>query len=282
MACEGAPVVKEDDMLRVWTVIGLACSALLMGCASGPANREPWMVSEPRLSTSTSGNVALGGQDLTETPAYQQQQVTDVQTASLRRMEPGASLANDRVLVDHQIGPMDLLEIEVFGVEELSRTVRVAANGQITLPLIGSVQAAGLSSQQLEQRIATALARDYLQDPHVSVFVADQVSQRVTVQGAVNEPGVFPMQGKTTLMQAIAMADGLNPVADAGDIRIFREAVGGRLVMSFDLNAIEDGATGDPRLQTGDIVVVDTSTGKSVLNTVTGTLRGFVRPFGPW
>jgi len=266
------------------TVIGLACLIVgLMGCAGNTAGRDPWRVSEPKLSTSTSANVALGGQDLTETlPAYRQQQVGDLQAARAQRTALGPSLAGEQVLMDHLIGPMDLLEIEVFGVEELSRTVRVGPNGEISLPLIGGLQAAGLSSQQLEQRIAVKLAQDYLQDPHVSVFVSEQVSQRVTVQGAVNEPGMFPMQGKTTLMQAIAMADGLNPVADAGDIRIFREAVGGKLVMSFDLNAIEDGASGDPRLQTGDIVVVDTSTGKSVLNTVTGTLRGFVRPFGPW
>lgn len=248
----------------------------LLGCSAPGDPREPWTVDEPRLSTASSRGTPVT--DITQTAAYQQRQVSDV-SAPLAE----ASLASQQqVLVDHQIGPMDLLEIEVFGVEELSRTVRVGANGQISLPLIGAMPAAGLSSQQLEQRLAAALAKDYLQDPHVSVFVADQVSQRVTVQGAVNEPGIFPMQGKTTLMQAIAMADGLNPVGDANEILVFRETAGGKQVMAFNLEQIEDGLSGDPRLQTGDIVVVDVSTGKSVLNTVTGTLRGFVRPFGTW
>lgn len=261
-------------MLHRWTMLGLGCClVVLLGCADSPGRREPWLVEEPRLSTSS---VSVG-QDLTQTASFQQQEVT-----ALPAVDGVTQDGAGTMLRDHQIGPLDLLEIEVFGVEELDRTVRVGANGEISLPLIGSMQAAGLSSQQLEQRIAVALAKDYLQDPHVSVFVADQVSQRVTVQGAVNEPGVFPMQGRTTLMQAIAMADGLNPVANAADIRIFREAAGGKMVMSFDLDQIEDGASGDPRLQTGDIVVVDVSTGKTVLNTVTGTLRGFVRPFGTW
>ena len=163
---------------------------------------------------------------------------------------------------DYRIGPSDLLEISVFQVPELSRTVRVNARGALTLPLIGQIQAGGLTGQQLEALLAQKLKETYLQDPQVSVFIKEFISQRVTVSGQVNKAGVFPISGKTTLMQAIAMAGGLEKFADENDIKIFRERNGTREVLNYDLEPIRKGEIEDPVLNTSDVVVVARSDGR--------------------
>lgn len=164
---------------------------------------------------------------------------------------------------DYHIGPSDLLEISVFQVPELSRTVRVNSLGALSLPLIGQVQAGGLTGQQLETLIAQKLQENYLQDPQVSVFIKEFVSQRVTVSGSVNKAGVFPISGRTTLMQAIAMAGGLEKFADENDIKVFREVRHGtREVLNFDLEPIRKGEAEDPPLHTSDVVVVARSDGR--------------------
>ena len=166
------------------------------------------------------------------------------------------------VVEDYRIGPSDLLEISVFQVPELSRTVRVNARGALTLPLIGQIQAGGLTGQQLEALLAQKLKETYLQDPQVSVFIKEFISQRVTVSGSVNKAGVFPISGKTTLMQAIAMAGGLEKFADENDIKIFRERNGTREVLNYDLEPIRKGEIEDPVLNTSDVVVVARSDGR--------------------
>lgn len=163
---------------------------------------------------------------------------------------------------DYHIGPSDLLEISVFQVPEMSRTVRVNARGALTLPLIGQIQAGGLTGQQLEALLAQKLKETYLQDPQVSVFIKEFVSQRVTVSGSVNKAGVFPISGKTTLMQAIAMAGGLEKFADENDVKIMRERNGTREVLTYDLEPIRKGEVEDPLVHTSDVVVVARSDGR--------------------
>jgi polysaccharide export outer membrane protein len=166
------------------------------------------------------------------------------------------------VVEDYRIGPSDLLEISVFQVPELSRTVRVNARGGLTLPLIGDIQAGGLTGQQLETQLAQKLRETYLQNPQVSVFIKEFISQRVTVSGSVNKAGVFPISGKTTLMQAIAMAGGLEKFADENDVKIMRERNGTREVLNYDLEPIRKGEVEDPLVHTSDVVVVARSEGR--------------------
>lgn len=138
---------------------------------------------------------------------------------------------------DYRIGAQDLLELQVFGVPDLNRTVRVNSRGFISLPLIGMVQASGLTSEQLEFSLAEKLSKTYLQNPQVSVFIKEYTSQRVTIEGAVKKPGVYPLKGRTTLLQTLAVAEGLTSVADANDIKIFRSdsQKGNRTTLTFDL-----------------------------------------------
>lgn len=179
-----------------------------------------------------------------------------------------------KVLDDYRIGPSDLIEISVFQVPELSKTVRIGARGALSLPLIGQVQAGGLTSQELETVIAKKLQESYLQDPQVSVFIKEFISQRVTVEGNVNKTGVFPISGKTTLLQAIALAGGLDKLANADDIKIFRDRKDGtREILAYELDPIRKGEAQDPVLATNDLIVVGKSAGRSALKDITETLR---------
>lgn len=177
-------------------------------------------------------------------------------------------------LDDYRIGPSDLIEISVFQVPELSKTVRVGARGTLTLPLVGQIEAGGLTAMQLEALIAKKLSESYLQDPQVSVFIKEYISQRVTVEGSVNRPGVFPISGRTTLLQAIAMAGGLDKLANQNDIKLFRNRKDGtQETIDFDLEPIRKGEAPDPVLSTSDVVVVGKSGARSAIKDVTETLR---------
>lgn len=129
------------------------------------------------------------------------------------------------------------------------------------MPLIGLVKAADLSSEQLADDISARLAKDYMQHPQVLVFIEEYTSQRVTVVGAVKKPGVYPLKGRTTLMQVVAIAEGPTSVANISSVKILRPESGGtRKMMEFNLADIRDGRTRDPEIRGEDVVQVDTST----------------------
>jgi polysaccharide biosynthesis/export protein len=169
---------------------------------------------------------------------------------------------------DYKIAPLDVVEITVFGVTDLNRTVQVSSSGMISLPLINTVRAGGRTVPQLEKDIASKLSKSYLQSPQVSVYVKEFNSQRITVDGAVKKPGIFPTTGSVSLLQAIALAEGLNDVADPSGILLFRTVDNKRLAARFDLKQVRSGKVQDPMLQAGDIVMVDESAGKTTLRSV--------------
>ena len=178
---------------------------------------------------------------------------------------------------DYRIGAQDLLELQVFGAPDLNRTVRVNSRGLISLPLIGMVQAGGLTSEQLESSLAEKLSKKYLQSPQVSIFIKEYTSQRVTVEGAVKKPGVYPLKGKATLLQTLAIAEGLTTVANPNDIKVLRtdQQTGSRTTLIFDLEKIRIGELRDPDVRNDDIVQVSESTGKAVAK----ELIEFILPF---
>lgn len=169
---------------------------------------------------------------------------------------------------DYRISPSDVLEVSVFGVDDLTRTVQVSSNGAISLPLIKMVPAAGKTASELEHIIAVKLEASYLQSPQVSVFVKEYTSQRITVDGAVNKPGIFPTTGQLSLLQSIALAEGLNNVADPTGILVFRTVGNQRMAARFDLKKIRTGKSQDPMLIAGDIVMVDESAGRTTLRDI--------------
>lgn len=178
---------------------------------------------------------------------------------------------------DYLLGPQDLLKIDVFQVQEFSRTVRISAAGKISLPLVGTVPAAGLTTAALEELIAQKLSETYLQEPYVSVFVEEYASQRVTLEGQVRKPGIYALKGRTTLLQAVALAEGLLDLADAQRVQIFRlDNSGRKVVTDYDIEAVRSGATEDPVLVGDDLIVVQKAAGRSVMKALTDTLRGFI------
>lgn len=167
---------------------------------------------------------------------------------------------------DYRVGPQDLLSISVFGVEELTKDVRVNSNGQISLPLIGGVMAGGRTIPELESDLATKYAAGYLQKPQVSVFVKEFTSQRVTLEGAVAKPGIYPITGKTSLLQAIALAGGVDDkTADLGGIVLMRQISGKRMAAAYDLRQVRKGISEDPLIYGDDIIVVEQSASKTTL-----------------
>src|SRR5690348_4940054 len=133
----------------------------------------------------------------------------------LQRLLRETASPADASAQDYRIGPGDLLEISIFEAPELNRTVRVSADGELTLPLVGDVHAAGLSSHDLESVVDELLRRNYLTDPHVSVFVKELESHGVSVLGAVENPGVYQIRGSKSLIELLSMSHGLSD--DAGD-----------------------------------------------------------------
>jgi len=161
--------------------------------------------------------------------------------------------------VDYKITPSDLLEIEVFGVSELKRTVRVNTSGQIAMPLIGTVTVAGLTPADAEALIALQYAgKNFLQDPQVSIFVKEFTTQRITLDGALTKPGVYPLTGQITLLRALAMAGGGGQLADMENVMLFRLTPDGKSEMQkYDVLKIRKGEAPDPMLQNDDVVVVN-------------------------
>ncbi|MGE0765709.1 MAG: polysaccharide biosynthesis/export family protein [Hyphomicrobiaceae bacterium] len=158
----------------------------------------------------------------------------------------------------YRVGPLDVLDVTVFKLAELSKTVQVSESGRFGFPLIGEVQGSGRTVSEIEKDLASRLGEQYLRNPQVTVLVKEYNSHRITVEGAVKKAGVFPMQGPMSLMQAVATAGGLDESSD-GSLLIFRRVDGQSAVARFNLDDLRNQQAEDPTLQAGDIVMVPSS-----------------------
>lgn len=120
-----------------------------------------------------------------------------------------SSFAASGVSADYLIGPEDVLKINVFGVKELDETVRVSNNGTISIPLLGKVKAAGLTANQLSNRLQVELGKNLLQNPQVTVFVKQFHARPVSIVGAVAKPGIYQITGPRSLIEMLSLAGGL-------------------------------------------------------------------------
>ena len=145
--------------------------------------------------------------------------------------------------------------------------MQVSDTGTINLPLVGEVQVAGKTPQQVERDLTARLGAKYLQNPQVTVYVKEYNSQQLTVEGNVGKPGVFPIKGKTSLLQVIAMAGGMGDTSD-WTVLVLRQSNGRRQAAKFDVDAIQKGQADDPVMQSGDIVIAGTSAIKKGFGTV--------------
>lgn len=231
--------------MKITLVSAIACVAMLLviqGCKS-------------------SGGVSAGAEDSPSGAATSGAKV--VPTVKGLPPDPGPAATP-------RISEGDLLQIQVFQAPEMSSKERVQSNGDIVLPLIGAVKVAGLTQEEAEQLITRKLSQDYLQNPQVNLFVEESASLKVTVVGEVGAPGVFPLKGQMTLLEAIALARGVKSTAK-DEVVLFRKTEpAGIKAYLIDLDQIEEGSIGNPPLIGGDTVHVVQS----------GTMVFFDRIFG--
>jgi polysaccharide export outer membrane protein len=200
---------------------------------------------------------------------------TLVATAS-PAMQAGAAINT----TEYRIAPQDMIDISVFQVPSLNRTVQVDGNGIIDLPLIGTLRVGGSSARDVEAEITKRLGAKYVQSPQVTVVVKDGLAMRFTVDGAVAKPGVYIAKGETTLTQAIAQAGGLGEVGDTDNIVIARVVDGQRTTNAYSLKAIRAGRSIDPPVYGKDTVYVADSAALDTLKFVKdlgGTAIGAAR-----
>jgi polysaccharide export outer membrane protein len=173
----------------------------------------------------------------------------------------GAPDAPSVVAVDdtYKLAPLDTVSINVFQVADLSKDYVVDQSGRMTMPLLGRVDAVGLTTTELADRIAAGLNSKYLRDPNVTVTLKESVSRVFTVDGSVRQPGVYQLNTAMSLVQAIAVARGTDDLANPRRVAIFRTISGKRSAAAFDLTSIRRGEASDPTVYAGDTIVVDGS-----------------------
>ncbi|GAA0864110.1 polysaccharide biosynthesis/export family protein [Sphingopyxis soli] len=173
------------------------------------------------------------------------------------------------------VGPGDELLVDVLGIDELhERKISTDGEGRMSLPLAGTIDANGLTITQLRDKIVAQMKANYVRDPIVSVNLSEPRSRVVTVDGQVAKPGLYPVVGRMTLMQAVAKAEGTEEFAKLDDVVLFRTIGEDRYAALYNLAAIRRGAYADPEVYPNDTVVVGESVGRRMFQTLVqaGTL----------
>ena len=157
------------------------------------------------------------------------------------------------------IGPLDTIQVDVFNVPDLSREMQVDASGRISMPLVGTIEASGKTAGEVADAVEAALRGSYVRNPEVTVNIKSSVSQVVTVDGQVVEPGLYPVTNQMTLMRAIASAKGLAEFARQDDVVILRTVNNQKMAGLYNVGAIRRGAYDDPPIYANDVIVVGDS-----------------------
>src|SRR5260221_437600 len=184
--------------------------------------------------------MAAGGQSATKTPASE-------------NAKPAAQATD----ADYKIGPQDVLRIDVWKENEITRSVPVRPDGKISLPLLNDVQAAGLTAMELANNISEGLKK-FITNPQVTVSVTDINSRRVYVTGEVTRPGAFPLLPNMTVLQALTSASGFTQFARTKKIYVLRNEGGKQVKYPFNYNEVVKGKMSEENimLQSGDTIVV--------------------------
>lgn len=157
------------------------------------------------------------------------------------------------------IGPLDTIQVEVINIPDFSREMQVDASGRISMPLAGTIDARGKTSEELARFIEQALQERYVRSPEVVVNIKSSISQVATVDGQVVEPGLYPVTNQMTLMRVIASAKGLTEFARQEDVVILRTVNGKRMAGLYNIGAIRRGMYEDPPIYANDVIAVGDS-----------------------
>lgn len=173
-------------------------------------------------------------------------------------LPPPAGVAKGAI-EEYHVGPYDKLSVTVLGIPELTQKLQADAGAKLQLPLVGTVDASGLTLQQLSDEIAQRLRGRYVRNPQVAVNLEEAVSQTVTVDGQVKQPGAYPVVGRLTLMRSVALAQGTTEYAKLEDVVVFRTVGDQEMAALYNLGAIRRGVYPDPQIYPNDLVVVGDS-----------------------
>lgn len=239
--------VRESGLKMGWQILTLALAMTVAGCGQGVVGK------------------GLGGPT-----------VTRVDVSELPG--PGGELGADQAYI-YRIGAFDKLVVDVMGFSELKdRRVTVDGSGDIAVPIAGVVHVAGLSIGEATSRITEQMRVGYVRNPQVAVNLEQSVSNFVTVDGEVQQPGNYPIIQGMTLMRAVAGARGASEFAQLREVVIHRKVNGRQMIALYDLAAVRRGAYADPVLYPNDIIVVGNSPGRRLLQQIVSISPLFVSP----
>ncbi|TXC74254.1 polysaccharide export protein [Sphingorhabdus soli] len=167
---------------------------------------------------------------------------------------------------DYRINALDKFKMTVFRVPDLTGDYQVELSGIVNLPLIGSIAAAGMTSDQLTTRIENAYAARYIRDPRVTIQLTEIKQQQVLVGGSVKQPGLYEVIGASSLLQLVSRASGPDEYANSSRVVVFRTIDGQRNVAAFNYKRIAAGLDPNPTIYPGDEVLMDGSALKRTLH----------------
>jgi polysaccharide export outer membrane protein len=245
----------------------------LVGCAgdlpsssqTAPATADAW--GPPMASSQT----AMASSQTSPSRAQASSTRASPPTTELGSARDSADVSEDAT--DYTITSQDILQVAIFQVPDLNRTVRVDGSGFVSLALIGRVPVRGKTISQAQDDITARYRKSYLQSPQVTVSLVKS-GQRVTVSGAVKTPTVLTLEGPLSLSMAIAQSGGLSELGNSGRIHVARTFTTGQEVEDnvFNLDDIQAGKAPNPALRGGDIVVAEESGAKLALKNVKDVL----------
>lgn len=183
-------------------------------------------------------------------------------------------------LADYHLGLLDEMSVNIFGEPDLSANrVVVDLAGKITLPMVGQIDAAGRTTNEIGAEIAARLNDGFLRDARVAISLTKATSYAFTVEGEVKKPGSYPIPGTVSLLQAVAISEGVTETANLSQVIIFRTVGGQRYAGRFSIKDIRAAKADDPMLQSGDVVVVGYSSAQQIYRDVLSVLPGLAGVF---
>jgi polysaccharide biosynthesis/export protein len=233
-------------MLAALTVAPLAGAQTTPSPPAGPA---------PQSGAPPTGTPPTGAPPTAGPPPGSTSGTPSPGATGVSRPDPPRSGGTAAVAADYKLAIGDKLRVEVYKDAQLSQSLQVRPDGKITLPLVGDVNAAGLTSLELRDQLATAL-REYVTNPVVTVIVVETVPPLVYVMGEVTNPGSIPLNGPMSVLQALAMAGGFREFANTKDIRVLRRSARGVQTIAFNYKTAVKGDGTPVMLQPGDTIIV--------------------------
>ncbi|RPF70552.1 polysaccharide biosynthesis/export family protein [Aurantiacibacter spongiae] len=174
--------------------------------------------------------------------------------------------------------PLDTLQVDVFDVPELSKEVQVGVGGTVDFPLIGTIDALGMTTEEFAAEVERRLRGSYVLEPDVTARLTARSEQLFTISGEVDDPGRYPINAPITLIEAVAIGNGLAEYAKRDEVLVFRTVDDVRYIGVYNIGAIERGNYPDPQIYPGDIVVVGDSPNRRRLDQILAISSAVLSP----